>query len=187
MTGGIVPGSASDAIEVGTVLGPWGIKGWLKVKPYAPDPQALLGGQIWSLEPGERSPAVAAPPLPRRLTILAARQHGDAVIAQAREVTDRDGAEALKGARVFVPRASFPAAGPDEFYWVDLIGLQVVNRTGDVLGTVAGLIDTGPHCVLRVAPDAADDEVRLIPFVSAYVDSVSLADRRVVVDWGLDY
>ena len=187
MTGSIVPGSGSDAVEVGTVLGPWGVKGWLKVKPYAPDPQALLAGQVWSLEPGERPAAVAAAQFPRQLTILSARQHGEAVVAQAREVTDRNGAEALKGARVFVSRERFPAAGPDEFYWVDLIGLRVVNRAGDALGTVAGLIDTGPHCVLRVEPDAADGEARLIPFVSAYVDSVSLADRRVVVDWGLDY
>jgi 16S rRNA processing protein RimM len=182
-----VAGLVSDMIEVGTVLGPWGVKGWLKVKPYAPDPQALLGGHIWTVEPGERPGTDNAPPLPRQLTILSARQHGDAVIAQAREVADRNGAEALKGARVFVSRGSFPATGSDEFYWVDLIGLQVVNRAGEALGTVTGLIDTGPHCVLRLGPDGAADEERLIPFVSAYVDSVSLADRRIVVDWGLDY
>ena len=187
MTGGTVSEPASDAIEVGTVLGPWGIKGWLKVKPYASDPQALLGGRVWSLEPAERPVAGCAPALPRQLTILSARQHGDAVVAQAREVTDRNVAESLKGARVFVSRGSFPAPGPDEFYWVDLIGLQVVNRAGEVLGTVADLIDTGPHCVLRVEPDAEGVDARLIPFVSAYVDRVSLAGRRVVVDWGLDY
>ena len=73
---------------------------------------------------------------------------------------------------------------------------QVVNRDGVVLGEVVGLIDTGPHSVLRVAPPGpaqgagapvAAAEERLIPFVSAYVDSVDLAGRRVVVDWGLDF
>ena len=74
-------------------------------------------------------------------------------------------------------------------YWVDLIGLDVVNREGERLGTVAGLIDTGPHSVLRVAPAPGGSETdeRLIPFVGAYVDDVSLAERRITVDWGLDF
>jgi 16S rRNA processing protein RimM len=99
----------------------------------------------------------------------------------------------LRGARVFIGRASFPTPDADEFYWVDLIGLAVVNRDGDRLGTVAGLIDTGPHSVLRVAPDALPDGVsaqeaeRLIPFVGAYVDAVSLEQKLITVDWGLDY
>lgn len=187
MTGSTTPETDSDAVEVGSVLGAWGVKGWLKVRPYAPDPQALLGGRTWRLEPGGPLAADIGAALPRSLTIVAARRHGDAVVAHASEIADRNGAEALKGARIFVSRGSFPDAGPDEFYWVDLIGLQVVNRAGDALGTVAGLIDTGPHCVLRVEQEGRTDAERLIPFVSAYVDSVSLADRRVVVDWGLDY
>jgi 16S rRNA processing protein RimM len=73
----------------------------------------------------------------------------------------------------------------------------VFNRDDAALGDVIGLIDTGPHCVLRVKPataqavgeapaEPAADE-RLIPFVEAYVDSVDIAGRRIVVDWGLDY
>ncbi len=90
--------------------------------------------------------------------------------------------------RIFVSRASFPAPDPDEFYWVDLIGLAVANREGVALGEVVGLIDTGPHCVLRVQPPAgAEAEERLIPFVDAYVDTVDLPGRRLVVDWGLDF
>ena len=115
------------------------------------------------------------------------------VVASAQEVADRDAAEALRGAAVFVSRASFPSAGDDEYYWVDLIGLAVVNREGDLLGHVTGLIDTGAHSVLRVrrADAAADAAVeaaeRLIPFVAAYVDSVDLAAGQIRVDWGLDY
>jgi len=63
----------------------------------------------------------------------------------------------------------------------------VVNREQAALGEVVGLIDTGPHCVLRVRPaDPAADE-RLIPFVEAYVDSVDMPGRRILVDWGLDF
>ena len=103
----------------------------------------------------------------------------------------------MKGARLFVARSSFPTAGDGEFYWIDLIGLAVVNRQGEALGEVVGLIDTGPHSVLRIRPasaagetpaaDEAEAEERLIPFVAAYVDGVDLAARRITVDWGLDY
>jgi 16S rRNA processing protein RimM len=113
------------------------------------------------------------------------------VVAQAQDIDDRSAAEALKGTRIFVSRASFPTADPDEYYWIDLIGLAVVNHQGEHLGTVAGLLDTGPHCVLRVTPEGAqpgDEAVeRLIPFVAAYIGEVDLATRRITVDWGLDY
>src|SRR5204862_542565 len=133
------------------------------------------------------------PAMPALLHITQARLHNDAVIAAAQELADRDAARALRGARVFVPRSGFPAAAVDEYYWVDLIGADVVNRQGEPLGRVSALIDTGPHSVLCVrrsdaAPEASDGEAeRLIPFVSAYVDAVDTAGRRIVVDWPLDY
>jgi 16S rRNA processing protein RimM len=107
------------------------------------------------------------------------------VVASAQEVPDRTAAEALHGALVFISRTSFPTAGIGEYYWVDLIGLAVVNRQGDALGTVVGLLDTGAHSVLRVQTQPTQE--RLIPFVAAYVDEVDLAQRRILVDWGLDY
>jgi 16S rRNA processing protein RimM len=213
------PAWPEDAVEVGRILGAWGIKGGIKVMPFASDPQALFASQRWFLKPAEtaRPPAVAASepagrmpapapaarktpaqraalaaPMPAALNVHGVRDQGDAIVALAPEVADRDAAEALKGARIFVSRASFPAPDPDEFYWVDLIGLAVFNREGAVLGEVVGLIDTGPHCVLRVQAPAAEERPaeageRLIPFVEAYVDSVDIPQRRIVVDWGLDY
>jgi 16S rRNA processing protein RimM len=90
----------------------------------------------------------------------------------------------MRGARILVSRASFPTPDADEFYWVDLIGLAVVNREGAPLGTVVGLIETGPHCVLRLAPPAEGEGAeRLIPFVNAYVDRVDLGARCIHVDW----
>jgi 16S rRNA processing protein RimM len=188
----------ADAVEVGRIVDAWGVKGWIKVQPFAADPQALFSTKRWFLKPpepagGPRRPASSGATLPSLLKIVQAREHGDVVVAQAHDVADRSGAEALRGARIFVGRSSFPTAGGDEYYWVDLIGLAVVNRQGERLGSVAGLIDTGPHSVLRVAPDtlpagtAAEEAERLIPFVAAYVDDVSLDQRRITVDWGLDY
>jgi len=183
-----------DAVEVGRVLGAWGIKGWIKVQPFAADPQALFSSRRWFLQApeaaGPKRPAVLAS-YPQLLKITQAKEHGDWVVAQAQDVLDRSAAEALHGARVFVSRASFPTADADEYYWVDLIGTSVMNQQGERLGTVSGLIDTGPHSVLRVAPDgpgeAGETAERLIPFVAAYIVDVDLAGRRITVDWGLDY
>jgi 16S rRNA processing protein RimM len=190
---GADPAWPDDAIEVGRIVDAWGLKGWIKVLPFASDPQALFSSRSWFILPSEKygvtRPAAAAGTLPTLLRITQVKDHGDVVVALAQELPDRSAAEAMRGARVFVGRASFPTPQPDEFYWVDLIGLDVVNREGSALGKVIGLLDTGPHSVLRVMPDTetAVDAERLIPFVAAYVDAVSLERRRISVDWGLDY
>jgi len=183
-----------DAIEVGRVLGAWGIKGGIKIKPFAADPQALFSSKRWFIRRPEPSLARPGPvgEIPSLLRVIGAKEHGDGVVATVQEVADRTAAEALKGARVFVSRASFPTPDADEFYWVDLIGLDAVARSGVLLGTVIGLIETGPHCVLRVQPASkpegeGDAAEVLIPFVAAYVDKVDLPGRRIVVDWEADY
>jgi 16S rRNA processing protein RimM len=189
------PSWPDDAVEVGRVLDAWGIKGWVKAQSFASDPQALLEARRWYLRPPEdgalKRPAGAAAAFPDHIAILESRVHGDVIVAQVRGVSDRTGAESLRGARIFLARGAFPKPRAGEYYWVDLIGLEVVNREGQPMGTVIGLIDTGPHSVLRLArPDSEanpDGEERLIPFVGAYVDDVSLESRRITVDWGLDY
>jgi 16S rRNA processing protein RimM len=104
---------------------------------------------------------------------------------------DRNAAESLRGARIFVPRSSFPAAADGEYYWVDLLGLQVVNREGLDLGQVRDLMSTGPQTVLVIeaAPEAEGGKSieRMIPFVSAFVDGVDLPGKRITVDWQPDY
>lgn len=189
-----VPGWPEDAVEVGRVIDAWGVKGWIKVQPFSSEPDALLAAGQWFLKAADGplpvkpgGPARALPPV---LQVKGARRHGDVVVAAATEVPDRNAAEALKGARVFVSRASFPKADDGEYYWVDLLGLSVFNRQGELLGTVADLIDTGPHTVLRIVAEGAagaEPVERLVPFVDAYVDTVDLPARRITVDWGLDF
>jgi len=200
-----------DAVEVGRIVDAWGVKGGIKVMPFSSDPQALFCTKKWFLRPPEQAagalsrpsaktgapsvakPAAAAPArltAPRFLQMTTVREQGDVIVGTAEGLDDRNDAEALKGARVFVSRSAFPTPEPDEYYWIDLIGLNVVNRQGECLGQVADLMATGPHSVLRCvvpATEGQDAVERLIPFVSAYIDSVSLADKRIVADWGLDY
>lgn len=181
----------TDAVEVARIIDAWGLKGWIKLQPFATDPQALFSSRRWHIRPPAH--AIGSPAIPSLLHITHAKTHGDSVVAAARELADRDVARALRGARVYVARSSFPTAAEDEFYWVDLIGAEVVNRAGDSLGRVTALIDTGPHSVLCVRRPDAGPEVpdvqaeRLIPFVAAYVDAVDIAARRIQVDWSLDY
>lgn len=182
-----------DAIEVARMAGAWGVKGGFKVQPHAAQAQALFSSRRWFLRWPESRPASAARALPHLLRITSAREQSGAVVASAHEVLDRDAAQALQGASVFVSRASFPTPEVDEFYWVDLIGMTVVNRQDQTLGTVTDLLDTGAHSVLRVRDgepvgrEGGTARERLIPFVAAYIDDVSLPLRRIVVDWGLDY
>ena len=187
------PAWPTDAIEVGRVVDAWGIKGAIKVKPFASDPQALFSSRRWFLQPAEVNPSRPDPlagqraaQVPRVLRVSKAQEHGDVIVVNSPDIPDRNAAESLRGVRIFVSRASFPTPDPDEYYWIDLIGLNVVNRQGEALGVVDSLIDTGPHSVLRVLPEGGGED-RLIPFVAAYIDDVSLAERRIQVDWGLDY
>jgi len=160
-------------------------------------PSAKAGDAVVAAKPAPaRKVAAGSAPLaarlsaPRILQMKLVREQGDIVVGTAEGLDDRNGAEALRGARVFVSRSAFPTPDDGEFYWIDLIGLDVVNPAGEALGKVIDLMDTGPHSVLRceVAGETPADTVeRLIPFVDAYIVSVSLADKRIVADWGLDY
>ena len=172
----------ADAIEVGRIADAWGIKGWFKVLPHSAQPEALFSSKRWFLQ----APGIAGGAF--RLPISEAKEHSDCIVATSPEVPDRDAAEALRGARVFVPRSSVPTAADEEYYWVDLIGLAVVNREGIALGAVRELLATGPQTTLVLAAEQDGKPVeRLIPFVAAFVDKVDLAGRTITVDWQPDY
>ncbi len=198
----------ADAIEVGRIADAWGIKGWFKVLPHSASAEALFSSRRWFLLPPDRpmkpprptastaSNATAAVQNtvwtePLLLDIKEVKNHSDTVVACAENLQDRSAAESLRGARIFVPRSGFPKAADGEYYWVDLIGLQVVNREGVALGLVRDLMATGPQTVLVLEAlpetDGAKPVERMIPFVSAFVDGVDLPGQRIMVDWQPDY
>jgi 16S rRNA processing protein RimM len=187
MLAGLEPAELpADAVEVGRIADAWGLKGWFKVLPHSASPEALFSSKRWYLQPSERGAKTFSGTL--LLRVREAREHSGTVVAGAQEVDDRGTAELLKGARIFVARSSFPTPDNDEYYWVDLIGLQVVNREGMVLGSVRELLSTGPQTVLVIEYfEHGKTLERLIPFVSAHVDNVDLAERRITVDWQPDY
>lgn len=184
----------ADAIELGRVGEAWGIKGWVRIQPHSADTEALFATKDWYLQPPEPRfvrgfSAFQGSVLSRVADI---KVHADGVVARFEGMDDRNAAEALKGVRIHLPRSAFPATPEGEYYWVDLIGLQVFNREGVDLGVVRDLMPTGPTSVLVLEYPLVQDGVetvaeRLIPFVSAYIDDVDRVARRITADWGVDY
>lgn len=171
-----------DLTQVGYVSGPFGVTGSIRVTPFSVDADALLNVKTWWLDK----------PSMRSVSVRTAKMHGGDVVSQLVGLLGRDAAEALKGAGVFVSRAEFPPLPEDEYYWSDLIGLDVVNLQGENLGTVTDLMHNGAQSILRIAPvpeTGSDSKApeRLIPFVDQFVKTVEIAAKKITVDWGLDY
>lgn len=179
-----------DLVLVGHIIGAYGIQGWVRIKPYSADADALLHAKTWWLDKPEL----------RDVDMLHSKHHGDDVVAQLMGVADRKTAEMLKGTAVQVRRSHFPVLSDGEFYWIDLIGSVVVNQDGVTLGSVRDLIETGAHPILRVQADSlqgaegsSKDEGAdapkewLIPFVDQFVKTVDQAEKKITVDWGLDF
>ena len=184
-----------DALEVGRILDAWGVKGWVKILPHSTDPDALFSTKSWFLQVPDVKfrPGFTAFDGTVSLQVEESKIHSGSVVAKFTGLDERNAAEALRGARIFLSRSSFPLAAIDEYYWVDLIGLMVVNREGVALGCVRDLMATGPHSVLCIEYTATQEDgtslnaERMIPFVSAYVDAVDIPGKRITVDWQPDY
>jgi 16S rRNA processing protein RimM len=176
----------ADAIEVGRIADAWGIKGWFKVLPYSANAEALFSSRSWFLLPTEKGQKYIEGSV--RLEVKEVKDHSGTVVGSAHHVVDRSAAEALRGSRIFVSRSNFPSVVEGEYYWVDLIGLNVVNRQEEVMGTVRELLTTGPQTVLVLDYVLKGEQMeRMIPFVAAYVDDVDLKARLIRVDWLSDY
>jgi 16S rRNA processing protein RimM len=171
-----------DLVLVGYVSGAYGISGWVRIKPYSADADALLTAKTWWLDKPDF----------HDVEMMQAKTHSGDVVAQLMGIAGRDAAEALKGATVQIPRSHFPPLSDDEFYWIDLIGLAVENLQGEQLGRVTDLMDNGAHPILRVAPPQVAEPEKtqqelLIPFVDEFVKTVDQKMKKITVDWGLDY
>lgn len=163
---------------MGRVMGPYGVRGWVKVTPFTAATDALADYPTWWLVSREGREGKAWP-------VESARIHADTVVAKLAGIDTREAAAVLKGSLVAVPRDALPPLQDDELYVGDLIGMTVVNRRGEKLGKVEAVDSFGAHPVMRLAADGG--VVRLVPFVAALVDAVDREAGRVEVDWGLDY
>ena len=167
-------------ITVGRLHGAFGVRGELKLESFTAPENAILRYQPWTLRDAQG----------RERLVEGARGRGGAkgLVATLPGIEGRDAAEAMRGTEVLVPRSALPPPGPGEYYWVDLIGLDVINREGVALGQVRDLMTTGPQTVRVLAyENDGKPQERMIPFVAAFVDKVELPERRITVDWQPDY
>lgn len=166
---------SNDLVIMGYVCGAFGVRGSIKVHADTEFADSLFDYPEWWLgKDGDW----------KSYAFEGGQVQPKALVADLAGVNDRDAAEALRGKQIAVPRSELPAAEEGEYYWSDLIGLQVVNLQGEAFGSVTELMETGANDVL-VVDDA--EKRRLIPFVDAVVTEVDLDVKRIVVDWGADY
>lgn len=163
---------------MGRVTAPHGVRGAIKVQPLSADPATLLDFEQWWLQR-----AGADPWQPHR--VRASRIQSGLVVGELEGVTSREVAAGLRGSSVGVPRNWLPQPAENEYYRADLVGMTVVNRSGETVGTVVDFLESGAHPILRVAqPDGGE---RLIPWVAQYIDRVDAVAQRIEVDWPADY
>ena len=164
---------------MGRVVGPWGVRGWVKVAPYGDDPAGLAKQRAWWLQDGQGGWT--------RRDVGEARVHSGTVVASLAGLDTPEAAAQWKGRDVAVPRAALPKARKGEVYLADLVGLTVVSASGAVLGTVVAIEDYGAHPLMRVAAEGAAGQGRLVPFVEPIVRAVDLTSRRIDVEWEPEY
>lgn len=158
-------------VVIGRVSGLFGVRGWVKLYSHTRPPENLLGYEDMQIGSGGDWKPVR---------LVEKRTHGNGLIGRFEGIGDRDAAAALVGAELAVDRDSLPETGEDEYYWADLVGLEVVTTAGEALGTVDHLIETGANDVLVVR----GDRERLIPFTPGHaVVAVELEKRRLTVAW----
>jgi 16S rRNA processing protein RimM len=165
----------ADLVELGAVRGAYGVKGWARVQPFDAEATVLRAARRWWLQGKGQTASVE---------VTAVRRHGGLLLAKWQGWESPEAIDAVRGATVSVPRSEFPPLPAGEYYWSDLIGAEVINRDGVLLGQVQALANNGAHDLLQVAGSAG---VLLVPLVPAYVDEVNVGARVIRVDWQTDW
>jgi len=165
----IVSESSSQRVCIGRIVGAHGVRGAVKLKSFTADPAAVAAYGALSDATGQR-----------RFTLRLIGQGKDHLLAEITGLNDRSAAEALRGTDLYVERSQLPETDEDEFYHVDLIGLEAVGIDGSRLGRVVAVPDYGGGAILEIRAD--DGASLLVPFTLAAVPTVDFAAGRVMVD-----
>lgn len=167
-----LPGTAEPrkTLEIGRIVGVFGIKGWLKVQSFTEPVEGILDYGEWCLD----RPGIAG-----TWRVRDGRRQGRQVVASLEQIEDRDTAQRFVGARIAVEREQLPPLQPREYYRADLIGLRVVNAQGLDLGRIAHFVD-GPAHTWMVVRGAKE---HWLPAGPQQLRRVDLASGEVRVDW----
>lgn len=163
--------SKQQQINVGRISGVFGVKGWVKVFSFTEARENILNYSPWLLKKDSEAKLV---------NVIDGKLQGKAVVAKLDGVNDRDQAAGLMGWDIFITPDQLPKVAKGEYYWSDLIGLNVETSLGVQLGTVDSLLETGANDVLIVK----GERQRAIPFLQGQtIIDIDLNIGRIVVDW----
>ena len=174
-------------IVMGRIVAPYGIYGWVKVQVSTESIDSLYDYPEWWIgrEDNSTQPGIKNSPW-QKYVVEHLKIHNDVLIAKLKGVDDRDAAFALKSKHVAVPREAFPEPDEGEYYWTDLMGLNVTNQQNVRLGVIADVFETGANDVI-VVKDPKDGKERLLPFVDQTILEVDLAQKTMLVDWPTEW
>ena len=163
-------------VELGKLVGVWGVKGWVKLHSYTRNRADISQYKTWYLQ----KPRSKADPAP--IKVLNCREQGQGMVVQFDGVNDRDQAAAMSGQVIFVKQSDLPDLPEGEFYWQQLIGLTVRNETVTI-GEVTSILETGADDVFvcnNVDEGKADV---LIPYNNEVVLKIDVEAGTMLVDW----
>ncbi len=161
----------SEQLLVGRISGIYGVKGWFRVFSYTRPPENILNYTPWHLRQGDIQQVYA---------LKDGRVQGKGLVASVEGIDDREIARALIGADILIDRSLLQPLPEGEFYWDELLGLEVVNQQGEKLGKLVEILETGANDVLVVSGKTRE----LIPWVwGRYLLDVDLATGKITVDW----
>lgn len=166
-----------DFIVIGKFVGVYAVRGWLKILSFTRPKTNIFAYTPWFIKQvrGQWQP----------VSLQEGKQHGKSLIASLSGVSSREQAMALVGSQIAVSKEQLPVTQKNEFYWHELIGIQVLNVAGELLGVVTDMRETGAHDLLVV--EQAKQRY-LIPYVlDVYVKEVDINLRVMRVDWQSDW
>lgn len=164
----------ADIIRAGTFGGAYGVKGWLKLMSYTSPKENILSIEPWWIKIGDTWQLV---------NIEAAKTQGKTIIAKIKGVENPEHAREYTNVAIGIAATSLPQLPAGEYYWRDLMGLEVYNLQGEFFGTVTNLLETGANDVLEVT----GKRQRLIPYIEEVISKVDLTQQRIAVDWDADF
>ncbi len=159
-------------VVVGRVGAPFGVQGFLKIQSFTDPEKNILEYGPWFLKIRDQWQSVP---------VTEAKALGQQLVARFDEITDRDEARRYTNCEIGVDKSVLPDAPEGEYYWNDLIGLNVINAAGDNIGVVTALMETGSNDVLVVAGETGEFG---IPFLMGNVIiNVNLKEKVIHVNW----
>lgn len=163
-----------DLIDIGHILGVHGVRGQVKIYSNTSPRENIVTYSPWILEQAGDY----------KTCEVSGNRQGKNVIARLQGIINRDQALSLIGARILIKSHQLPMLGEGEFYWSQLIGLQVKSTDGSILGTIDQMMETGANDVMMVQ----GDRERLIPFVmDEVIKKVDFDTNQIIVEWDANF